>query len=68
MKRRLFLCILRTTGTTFARILRLNYFLWRKDRVYWKDYQMTKPIDQMVKRNVTNWMLFMGISLEFMNI
>ena len=46
----IFVHIPKTAGTTFARILRLNYFLWRKDRVYWKDYQMTKPIDQMSQK------------------
>jgi hypothetical protein len=43
----IFVHIPKTAGTTFARILRENYFLWDKRRVYWQDYQETKPITEM---------------------
>lgn len=43
----IFVHIPKTAGTSFARILRENYFLWDKRRVYWQDYQVTKPITEM---------------------
>jgi hypothetical protein len=46
----IFVHIPKTAGTSFARILRENYFLWDKRRVYWQDYQVTKPITEMTPK------------------